>query len=168
MLDIYYYIGIFVAGGDMNGDGQSDLLLYIPHGGNGGMGGGYMSVFAIKDGVISKLQLPGYLDAGYSPEWYSLEIELRGEHDLRITSKNPDFVLDASFDGNYAREIPSGWENESNCADPVYAYTISDGCLELRQYVWLYAHYIGVGDLVTTLRWDESGTPIVDARFEAY
>jgi hypothetical protein len=153
-----FYSGVIVSGGDLDGDGQTDLLLHFPKTGSGGTGGGYYSAFAVKDGNITRLPVPDYLHSSLQDD---LTIEIIGDLELRISCKDPVFGLDVSINECYVEGHP--YERTDFWVIPAYAYRIADGYVELRQYVYFQA-----GDLVTKLRWDAGGKPIVDVRFEAY
>jgi hypothetical protein len=165
---VVYYGSIVVSGGDLDGDGRNDLLLHFPSAVNGDKGGGFFSAFAIRDGGFVRLPVPDYL---HSLVQEDLVIEGIGNHNIRITCKDPAFEFEASINSDYAGDIPE--DVSANYTMPAYAYSIADGYVELRQYVrldtWVTELYgYDFGDLVTKLRWDASGKPIVEVRFEAY
>ncbi|MCL2031245.1 MAG: hypothetical protein FWG93_06830 [Oscillospiraceae bacterium] len=147
---------------DLNGDGQKELVLYFPIGLNGGNGGGYISVFAYKDGRFERLPVPRYLYGNQD-----IRIEWFEEKSLRISCDDPVFQFTADF-----IELPyEGMQNygdEGNWADPVYGWKVIGDRLELYQLLCIGAYHAGVGDFITAIRWAENGDYLVDVRFEPY
>lgn len=158
--DLYFMNLEWAHAIDLTGDGQKELVLYYGIA-ISGRGGGYLSAFAYHNGAFERLPIPRYLHG-----WEGILIEWLGEKDLRLSCDDPAFELNTRF-----LALPyEGLRNEgskNNWVDPVYDVKVTDGRLEVYQYLCLNLHQ-GVGDLITSLRWDENGNYLVDCRFEPY
>lgn len=159
-LDTYALDGTVSAGGDLDGDGHSEMLVHLMLGAAGGAGNYSTRVFHLQKGQLTELYDFDDFDTGYS-------IEVLKDKKYRITNRFTDYSAeftrtvedDAYFDFWYNGD---GTIQELGLlVDSFFECTFLEppggGVCELsiRQYTSLVDHSDYVGDAVSVLTYDK-------------
>lgn len=140
-------------------------------------GAGHIDVYAVtlQDGALVSLPVPEYgIRAALDEETLTarLTVPETGYTDTldlnqwlaALNERNPQF----NWKPHYREDGSLEWPVAPGEIDGHYWAEKADGGVTLRQYLWGSTHMDGMGDLVTTLSWEDGESVALDQYFDWY
>lgn len=155
--------------------GAPVLVLWTDSMGSGGMGGIYVYAYAFQDGIVP-LPVPRYdMKAELDQTAMTARVTVPETGYAEVLDLNrwlADYQRDSEehgFDFTFEPLYENGaltWPTQPRNIDGVYyAEPVEEG-LVLRQYISGASHADGMGDLVTTITWEDGQAVVLDQYFD--
>lgn len=131
--------------------GNRPVLLPIPEHG--------IEAVLDEETMLAQVTVPetGYTETLDLDRWLT-------NHDQQMMERDPDAIPGPIYSETGALE----WPAAPGQIDGVYHAEGAEEGIVLRQYLYGTAHMDGMGDMVTTLSWEDGQPVVLDQRFEWY
>ena len=158
-----------------DGSENPTLVLWTDSMGSGGMGGIYVYAYAFQDDIIA-LPVPHYgLEAALDQEAMTARVtvpETGYTETLDLNQWLADYQRDSDehgFDFTFEPIYEDGaltWPTQPRNIDGAYYAEPAEQGLVLRQFISGSSHTDGMGDLVTTITWEDGQAVVLDQYFD--
>jgi hypothetical protein len=168
---------------DLTGDGKLELIAMADTGGNGGAGCHDVVVFHVGDGEIKLLPLPSRGDSLWK-SGYEFTITYMDDYKAKIVSERYADTVNISEDEALNLRSMAVYDDEGTLLDETYSEyqsgtdgihtfeLLRDGdapaSIRLYQYVFCGGHADGIGDGISTIRWDGTKFALIEQDFTPY